>query len=218
MLLIDELRAEHELIDEVAGAFLAHLAAPPGARRAEDTEAFLRFFRAYAGNFHHAREEDVLFVALQERAGLPRDRGPIAVMLADHQRMAGLLDRIGAQIHDRDDEEGRARLREPATTYVHALWHHIDAENSVLFPECGPRLGRNGVKELPSRSMTAEEASARTAGEDLRRRFPPSTRDDVMRGEGCILCPAFGESCRGMEHEWWNVWEWDELDDRMSGG
>jgi hemerythrin-like domain-containing protein len=217
MQLIDELRSEHELIDAVAGAFLAHVSMPPGTRRAEDTAEFLRFFRRYAGDFHHAREEDTLFVALQAQAGLPGDRGPIAVMLADHKRMAGLLDRIEESLRDRDDEEGRARLSEPATAYVHALWRHIDAENSVLFPECAPRLGRNGVKELPSRAPTDEEASARLAGEDLRRRYPASTRDEIMRGEGCIMCPAFGDSCRGIEHEWWNEWEWDEFEDRMSG-
>ena len=31
------------------------------------------------------------------------------------------------------------------------------------------------------------------------------------------MCPAFGDSCRGIEHEWWNEWEWDEFEDRMSG-
>jgi len=218
MQLIDDLRAEHDLVDAVAGSFLVHLAVPPGSRRPEDTAAFLRFFLAFAGGFHHAREEQILFVALQERAGLPGDRGPVAVMLADHLRLAGLLDEVAACIADRDDEAGRARLREPGTAYVHALWHHIDAENSVLFPECAPRLRRNGVLDLPSRAMTAEEGSAKAAGEGLLRRFPPSTRDGIMRGEGCIMCPAFGVSCRGLELEWWNVWEWDEFDDRMSGG
>jgi hemerythrin-like domain-containing protein len=218
MQLVDELQREHDLIDAVGGALLAHLAAPPGTRRAADTAAFLRFFRVYAGDFHHAREEDILFVALQERAGLPGDRGPIATMLADHRRMAGLLDRVAALMGEPDEEAGRARLREPAAAYVHALWHHIDAENSVLFPECAPRLARNGVKELPSRAMTPEESSARAAGEELLARFPPSPRDGIVRGDGCIMCPAFGETCRGLEHEWWNEWEWDELDDRMAGG
>jgi hypothetical protein len=32
------------------------------------------------------------------------------------------------------------------------------------------------------------------------------------------MCPAFGVSCRRLELEWWNMFEWDEFDDRMSGG
>jgi hemerythrin-like domain-containing protein len=218
MQIIDELRAEHDLIEAVAGAFLTHLSVPAGRRCAEDSAAFLRFFRCYAGDFHHAREEDTLFAALQAQAGLPGDRGPIAVMLADHRRMAGLLDRIEGCLRDRDDEEGRAALREPATAYVHALWHHIDAENTVLFPECAPRLGRNGVKDLPTRALTPEETSAKAAGEGLLRRYPPSAHDEIMRGEGCVMCPAFGETCRGLEHEWWNEWEWEEFEDHLPNG
>jgi hemerythrin-like domain-containing protein len=216
MKLIDELHAEHDIIEQVAGAFLTFAGSPASARWAADGSAFLRFFRLYAGDFHHAREEDTLFVALRDRAGLPADRGPIATMTADHERMAGLLAAVGASLEGRTDAE--AGLRAFATAYVHALWHHIDAENSVLFPECEPRLRRNGVTELASRPMTPEERDALAAGQALVAQYPPARNPDVMRGEGCIMCPAFGERCRGLELEWWNEWEWDEFEDRMSGG
>ena len=48
----------------------------------------MTFFRVFAGAFHHEREEVVLFPALIRDAGLPADRGPIAVILDDHRRMA----------------------------------------------------------------------------------------------------------------------------------
>jgi len=216
MQLIDELRAEHDVIDQVAGAFLTYAATSARARPSSDGSAFLRFFRVYAGQFHHAREEDTLFVALRDRAGLPADRGPIATMAADHARMAGLLDAAAAGLEGGDASE--AGFRESATAYVHALWHHIDAENSVLFPECGPRLRRNGVMELPSRPMAPDEHDAMSAGQALVARYPASAHPDVMRGDGCIMCPAFAVTCRGLELEWWNEWEWDEFEDRMSGG
>ncbi len=215
MLLIDELRAEHEVIEQVAGAFLTFAAAPAPARAGADGVAFLRFFRLYGNQFHHAREEDTLFAALRDRAGLPVDRGPVATMIADHGRMAALLDAVADSLQAGTDAE--PRLQESAAAYVHALWHHIDAENSVLFPECEPRLRRNGVAELRSRAMTPEEHEAMTGGQDLLARYPPSAQPDVMRGDGCIMCPAFGVTCRGLELEWWNEWEWDEFDDRMSG-
>jgi hemerythrin-like domain-containing protein len=216
MKLIDELQTEHDLIEQVAGAFLSYAAAAAATRSRGDGEAFLRFFRVYASQFHHAREEDTLFTALRDRAGLPADRGPIATMIADHERMAGLLAGIAAGLEGGPDAEDRVRAS--ATVYVHALWHHIDAENSVLFPECEPRLRRNGVTELPSRPMTSEESDAMAAGRTLVARYPPLRPPDVMRGEGCIMCPAFGVTCRGLELEWWNEWEWDEFEDRMSGG
>jgi hemerythrin-like domain-containing protein len=214
--LIDELQAEHDVIDQVAGAFLTYSATSAPPRPASDGSAFLRFFRLYASHFHHAREEDTLFAAMRDRAGLPADRGPIATMVADHERMAALLDRITAGLEGGEATE--ALFRESVTAYVHALWSHIDAENSVLFPECGPRLRRNGVMELPSRPMAPDERDAMSAGEALVARYPPSIHPEVMRGDGCIVCPAFGVTCRGLELEWWNEWEWDEFEDRMSGG
>jgi hemerythrin-like domain-containing protein len=216
MHLLDELRAEHDVIERVAGAFLAYAAVPSATRTGEDGAAFLRFFRLYANHFHHAREEDTLFAALHDRAGLPADRGPIATMTADHARMAGLLDEVEAGLAGRGEPD--ARLRDGATAYVHALWHHIDAENSVLFPECEPRLRRNGVLELASRPMTPDEQAAMAAGLALVDTYPASSHADVMRGDGCIMCPAFGVTCRGLELEWWNEWEWDEFEDRMNGG
>lgn len=215
MQLIDELRAEHDVIERVAGAFLTYASSPAGARSASDGAGFLRFFRLYANGYHHAREEDTLFAALRDRAGLPVDRGPVATMVADHARMAALLDGMAGDL-----ESGGAsgtRLLEAATAYVHALWHHIDAENSVLFPECAPRLRRNGVIELPTRAMAPEERDAMSAGGRLASRYPPARDPDVVRGDGCIMCPAFGATCRGLEREWWNEWEWDEFEDRMNG-
>jgi len=88
----------------------------------------------------------------------------------------------------------------------------------VLFPECGPRLRRNGVTELPSRPMAPDEQDAMAAGRALVARYPASDHPDVMRGDGCIMCPAFAVTCRGLELEWWNEWEWDEFEDRMNGG
>ena len=216
MMLMDELHAEHEVIERVAGAFLTYAAIPSAQRRAGDGAAFLRFFRLYASHFHHAREEDTLFAALRDRAGLPADRGPVATMVSDHARMASLLDHVEAGLGTGAD--GDARLRESATAYVHALWHHIDAENSVLFPECEPRLRRNGVRELPSRPMTSGARDALESGQALADRYPPPAKPDVMRGDGCIMCPAFGVTCRGLELEWWNEWEWDEFEDRMNAG
>jgi hemerythrin-like domain-containing protein len=214
MRLMNELRTEHDTIERVAGAFLTYAAVPPAGRSGEDGAAFLRFFRLYANHYHHAREEDTLFVALRDRAGLPADRGPIATMIADHQRMADLLAEVDAGLGG----GAEPRFREASTAYVHALWRHIDAENSVLFPECEPRLRRNGVAELPSRPIAPEERDALSAGEALAARYPPSRHPDIIRGDGCIMCPAFGVTCRGLELEWWNEWEWDEFEDRMSGG
>lgn len=218
MKLIDDLRAEHDLIEQMAGALRTFAASRGrGEGTAADGEQFLRFFRLFAGDFHHAKEEDTLFPALQTLADLP-ERGPIAVLTADHRRMAGLLEGIGAlAVMDVLDGPDAGRLYALATEYAHSLWHHIDAENSVLLPESEGRLLKKGVRELPSREMTAAEASARAAADDLLARYPPAPDPTIVRGDGCVSCRAFADNCRGLEREWWNEWEWEEFENHLSG-
>lgn len=216
MKLIDELRAEHDLIERVAGSLrtFARLRAR-GEGAPADGACFLEFFRVYAGLYHHGREEDALFVALQRQAELPGDRGPIAALVEDHHRMAGLLDgMVPLAGSDLREEGAGAALEALALEYSQQLWQHIDAENSVLLPESERRLLRRGVGELPSREMTPEEEAARALGEKLVVCYPGVPEPAAPRGDGCVVCPAFERSCRGLEREWWNEWEWEEFEDR----
>jgi hemerythrin-like domain-containing protein len=214
MQLIDELTAEHGLIEEVLGSLRAFVEV--GLTNPEDGTRFIRFFRRFAGDFHHAREEDVLFAALVERAELPADRGPIAAMVAQHVRLAGLLEQLEPLLAAAElDPPSQGRRQALAVSYSHALWHHIDAENSVLLPESEVRLRRSHILELPARPTTAEEQAARADGEWLLRKYPPLQDREILRGDGCVLCPSYGDSCRGLEREWWNEWEWEEFEDHM---
>jgi hemerythrin-like domain-containing protein len=218
MQLIHDLRAEHDLIEQVVGSLRAYVEQRlAGAGDPADGARYIEFFRLFAGNFHHAKEEDTLFVALRRQADLPEE-GPIAALTADHRRMAGVLGEmaglVGAALAD---QRSRERLRELAIRYSHGLWHHIDAENSVLLPESEGRLLKKGVRELPSRAMTPAERDARAQGEALLTKYPPVTDPGIIRGDGCVSCEAFPESCRGLEREWWNEWEWEEFEDHQSG-
>lgn len=218
MRLIDELRAEHELIDACVGAFRTWVERRlAGAANADDGPRFVRFLRVYAAGYHHAREENVLFRALVESAGLP-EAGPIAALRDDHRRTGALLARIEALVSGALDQAGAQELRCRAIEYSHALWRHIDAENSVLFPESEPRLRRAGVAELPTRDLTVEEAEARDLGRRLVAAYPPLDDRVVVRGDGCVCCPALAEGCPGLEHAWWSESEWEEMDDHLGEG
>jgi hemerythrin-like domain-containing protein len=129
------LRQEHERILEVAAALAALVDAADAGRWDVDVFAdCVTFIRLFADACHHGKEEDLLFPTLED-AGLPHDRGPIPIMLAEHQlgrqyaqHMAGALD--GARA---GDPQARATLRHAAMEYVQLIRSHIEKEDHVLF-------------------------------------------------------------------------------------
>jgi hemerythrin-like domain-containing protein len=168
MNLLQELRLEHRLIERVLGALRSYaLRLSKGEAVHADGFALLQFLETYAGDWHHAREEEVLFRALNAGAGLPFGRGPIAVMLADHEQLSRSVKALRRTWSDGD----RAEFEQVACAYVRLLSTHIDAENSVLFPESELHLRRNRVLDLPLRAMRQEVHDAAVRAEILISRY-----------------------------------------------
>jgi hemerythrin-like domain-containing protein len=202
MQLIDELKAEHLLVDRVAGALIRFAEeASSGGIEPEYIEDFVTFFRVFVAGYHHQREEDSLFAVLVARAEISADRGPLAVMKADHRAAAAMVDELATAKYEADEAAGIARC------LAHHFWEHVDKEDSVLFPESVDRLRRNGVVRLAGRGPTVKEEATRDLGEGLTERFPPLDDPEIVRGDGCIACSAFGDTCSGIESEWWTSWE-----------
>ncbi len=218
MQLIEDLKKEHELIEKVTGSLRAFVTARLAGRgNPADGTRFMAFFRRFAGDFHHDKEEQALFRALVDRAEIPEDRGPVAAITGEHRRMGQLLDGLepllGASLHA---EAERTHLQALAVDYSHSLWRHMDAENSVLFPEGQERLRRFHIQELPSRPMTAVEQQVRDDAQILLATYPPEHDPSAHRGDGCVACPSFGTTCEGLEQEWWTELEWEDMEERMS--
>jgi hemerythrin-like domain-containing protein len=202
MRLFEEFKAEHLLVDRVAGSLIRFAErAVRGETSAEDTADFVHFFRVFVAGYHHEKEESLLFPALVERAEVPADRGPLPSIEADHRAASELVDELEEARQNQEEAAGIARR------LAHHLWEHVDKEDSVLLPESFERLRRNGVTRLEGRDPTEEEALARRLGEQLTERFPPLDDPEIVRGDGCVACSAFGETCGGIETEWWNDWE-----------
>ncbi len=211
MTLTETLRDEHALIDQVLGALRAYVGnLIDGGGDPHDGTRFTAFFRVFVGHFHHAREEGVFFAALVREAKLPDDHGPLRAVAQEHAQMeAWLSEMLPLLVQRPRSDDDRARLSALVTRYTHALWRHIDAENSVLYPEGAERLRLCGVYALPDRPMTEAEAAARAEGAALLRRYPPVWDATLVRGDGCFMCRAHGETCDGLEAEWWTDAEWD---------
>lgn len=213
--LLTELEAEHTLIEAMLGSLRRYVQRrAQGEADAADSDAYLQFFREYAGHFHHAREEDVLLAALVEHAGVPGDIGPVAVITAEHAELAAVLSELAPLLvlPTLTAQQAEA-LQEFTVRYVHGLFHHIDAENSVLFPEGRQRLRRSGIT-LAGTQITEEAEAARDLALGLLERHPPLEDREVMRGDGCVMCPSYGVRCDGIERTWWTDQDWEDLEER----
>jgi hemerythrin-like domain-containing protein len=132
----DELMKEHDAILGVLDVLdkICAQIEKKSAFKLDDVSRILDFLRRFADGCHHAKEEKHLFPAL-EHAGIPREHGPIGMMLSEHdlgrKYIAGIssaLDRC------RQGEQAAGDLVSSARAYAQLLRVHINKENQVLFP------------------------------------------------------------------------------------
>lgn len=130
------LKEEHRVIDRVL-AVLERAAArlEQGERVPEDLfPKAVEFIRGFADRCHHGKEEGSLFPLL-ERQGIPKEGGPVGVMLFEHEegrRWVRLMEEAGIG-YRRGEAEARRNLIEAARGYSELLREHIDKEDHVLF-------------------------------------------------------------------------------------
>ncbi len=200
--IIGQLIAEHEVVEQVIGSLfrwaLEGQDEDPGGRA-----AYIAFFRVWAKGHHHHQEESILFPALVKHVEIPSDRGPLKILTEEHEREVELVALL------ENAEPGDPTLT-VARDLAHLLWMHIDKENSVVLPEAGERLIRSGIGSLEGLTEGPEELAVREAVAPLVARWTPLEDDDLYRGDGCMACSAYGETCGGIEKEWWNAWEWEQ--------
>lgn len=130
-----QLRDEHEGIKVVLTVLeqLAGELRQGHSVRTDDLAQIVDFLRNFADTCHHGKEEDMLFPAL-EAAGLPRNGGPIGVMLADHtEGRTHIRAMVEALKRLQNDEDAGTEFATHAQGYVDLLRAHIEKENQVLF-------------------------------------------------------------------------------------
>ncbi|MFI5378889.1 MAG: hemerythrin domain-containing protein [Tepidisphaerales bacterium] len=130
------LRNEHRVIERVLGV-LATLVKRFRSGGGFEKDAFLdciQFFRLFADACHHGKEEALLFPKLEAR-GIPRERGPIGVMLYEHQVGRDLVRRMADAIQSGENGNPTAGMQavEAADQLVAHLSQHIAKEDNILF-------------------------------------------------------------------------------------
>jgi hemerythrin-like domain-containing protein len=123
-----------------------------------DLDGILEFLKVFVDRCHHAKEEDFLFPAL-ERAGIPREGGPIGVMLSEHVKgrefIRGMSD--AAEGCKRGDRDAVGRFLANARGYTELLLEHIEKEDDILYPMADERLDEETKRKLVEDFEKVEE-------------------------------------------------------------
>ncbi len=152
MSVITLLMDEHRRIEECVNALVEWAARVAAGRTAElhdDAGDFVDFFATYADAHHHGKEEALLFSAMQ-RAGMPAHDGPLALLVAEHQRGRKLLDIVAAaaQTEPPWSDLLRREVVSAAREYATLLRTHIGKEDATLFPIAGRMLSDEELEAL----------------------------------------------------------------------
>ncbi len=130
------LREEHQLILKVLDALeqVLNKGSAVSAQNVEMLAKYASFFRLFADACHHGKEEDLLFPELEAR-GIPREGGPIGVMLAEHEQGRAFVRQMHEALPGARAGEAAAMdaLVAAGRKYIDLLRRHIDKEENVLF-------------------------------------------------------------------------------------
>jgi hemerythrin-like domain-containing protein len=116
---------EHRVIERVL-AVLQKLATRPVENSLDCWRKALDFFSRFADQCHHLKEEKILFPAMEEH-GIPRDGGPIGMMLIEHEEGRGYVRTMMAALTlaEARNEAAKDTLLDNARAYLRLLREHI---------------------------------------------------------------------------------------------
>jgi DUF438 domain-containing protein len=163
----DLLLRDHETSEKVFEAGAKAFAASGGPDRRVVSQ-LLAYFTEYVDGCHNKKEENHLFPLIEQR-GIPRDGGPLAVMLQEHQQSRDLLARLVLLAEDfvagRTEDPGD--LHAVYTEYTELLKNHFWKENDILYP-MARRVMSDNDGAIVVKGIEAAEAAL---GEGTRDRY-----------------------------------------------
>ncbi|MDX9745134.1 MAG: hemerythrin domain-containing protein [Syntrophales bacterium] len=131
-----ELREEHEGIRVMLRIMEAirRQAQDRGDLNEAHFAAILEFLDVFVDRCHHAKEEELLFPAL-EKKGVSKDGGPMSVILHEHVLGRRLVEAMGASFgaYSRGNRSALKEISASIQEYISLLSEHIEKESGILF-------------------------------------------------------------------------------------
>jgi len=185
---IENMMAEHRLIEQVLGALdtLANRLQQGLPVPRTDVARFALFFREFADRLHHGKEEDRLFVKMNEN-GFPREFGPVGVMLMEHdagREHVRALAKAGEGTGPLSEAE-ELDVAEHALAFVPLLLAHIQKEDNILYPMAQQALPPAAMEALDRECTQFEQATDLAA--TLVAAYPADA-DRLACAQACVGC------------------------------
>ena len=135
------LRKDHDLIEKVIKAMDSTVQLLVDGKQIPESILLpvIDFSKNFTDVCHHSKEEHSLFPAL-EQAGMPRNMGPIAMMLMDHERSREIARYMEQSAQEYLNSGNSENLINHMKQYVEHITEHLWKENNRLFMMAEARL------------------------------------------------------------------------------
>ncbi len=125
-------------------------------------EQALDFTKNFTNVCHHGKEEDTLFPTL-ERGGMPREGGPIARMLFEHEMTKQLAEKMDASAKEYVKTGIAGPLIADIHSYTDHVSQHLTKENFRLFAMADMML-QGKASQMNQELAKTEEAKLQSLG------------------------------------------------------
>lgn len=178
----ESLRKDHALIEKVLKAMWATIPLLQGGKTIPEPiiTQVIDFTKNFTDVCHHGKEENSLFPEL-EKKGMPKESGPIAVMLMEHTTTRKLAARMEESSKEYLKTGEAKQLVIDMQEYINHVVQHIWKENNRLF-EMAEMALRNDVERVNQELAKTEADKLKEMGktresyeklaDDLSRQFP----------------------------------------------
>jgi hemerythrin-like domain-containing protein len=158
MLITKNLMEEHQLILKYIELMERYANHPDTAVLSTHASRFIAFIQEFADNFHHAKEEDILFHYLSA-PGVLTHCNPIPQMLDEHDKARNIV-RTMEQAFAKNN---LAVLVITLNQYASLLKEHIYKEDNILYPMAERCLSETAKSSIQKDYADAEQLFDSTA-------------------------------------------------------
>ena len=116
----------------------------------QDFFAIVDFIRNYADNYHHGKEEDMLFEYMSDQLSQDIGEGPVRGMFIEHDYGRSFVANLELAVksHKEGNNESKVDIIANAIGYANLLQNHIHKEDNVIYKYASKHLDTETLERL----------------------------------------------------------------------